>query len=70
MKIKDVITEDGSISSTVSGVIAPSITAGATGSIFAGVPLKRNMPRKRKRQEESKELLTRKDKSNVIEEKE
>ena len=70
MKIKDLIIEDGGAGFTATGSIATSIAGGAPGSIFAGVPLKRNMPRKRKAQEESKELQSRREKSNVIEYKE
>ena len=63
MKIKDVISEDGSMGATVSGAVAA-----VPGSIFA-VPMKRNMPRKRPKKE-SNELTNKKDKSNVIEDKE
>lgn len=69
MKIKDLITEEGGLGSIASSAMATSITAGEPGSIFAGVPLKRNMPRKRAKKEAT-ELLAKKDKSNVIEEKE
>ena len=62
MKIKDIINEDGSMGATVSGAVAA-----VPGSIFA-VPIKRNMPRKRSKKE-STEIYTKKQKSNVVEEK-
>lgn len=69
MKIKDLITEEGGVGSIASGAMATSITAGEPGSIFAGVPLKRNMPRKRAKKEAT-ELLSKKSTSKVIEDKE
>jgi hypothetical protein len=63
MKIKELISEDGSSGSSVSGAMA---TAPA-GNLFA-VPMKRNMAMTRKRaKKESDELKTKKDKSNVLE---
>ena len=61
MKIKELISEDGSSGSSVSGAMA---TAPA-GNLFA-VPMKRNMPRKRPKKE-AEEFKTKKDKSNVVE---
>jgi hypothetical protein len=61
MKIKELISEDGSSGSSVSGAMA---TAPA-GNLFA-VPMKRNMPRKRAKKE-AEEFKTKKDKSNVLE---
>jgi hypothetical protein len=63
MKIKELISEDGSVGGISSGAIA---TAPA-GNLFA-VPMKRNMAMTRKRaKKESDELKTKKDKSNVLE---
>jgi hypothetical protein len=62
MKIKDIINEDGSAGASVSGAVAS-----VTGNIFA-VPIKRNMPRKRSKKE-STEIYNKKDKHNVVEEK-
>lgn len=63
MKIKELISEDGSVGGISSGAVA---TAPA-GNLFA-VPMKRNMAMTRKRaKKESDELKTKKDKSNVLE---
>lgn len=63
MKIKELISEDGSVGGISSGGFA---TAPA-GSIFA-VPMKRNMAMTRKRaKKESEELKAKKDKLNVLE---
>lgn len=63
MKIKELISEDGS----VGGMGAGSFAAAPAGNLFA-VPMKRNMALTRKRaKKESDELKTKKDKSNVLE---
>jgi len=63
MKIKELISEDGSVGGISSGGFA---TAPA-GNIFA-VPMKRNMAMTRKRaKKESEELKAKKDKFNVLE---
>ena len=63
MKIKELISEDGSVGGVSSGAIA----SGPAGNLFA-VPMKRNMAMTRKRaKKESDELKTKKDKSNVLE---
>lgn len=63
MKIKELISEDGS----VGGMGAASFAAAPAGNLFA-VPMKRNMAMTRKRpKKESEELKTKKDKSNVLE---
>lgn len=63
MKIKELISEDGSSGSSVSG----SMATAPAGNLFA-VPMKRNMAMTRKRaKKESDELKTKKDKSNVLE---
>ena len=61
MKIKELITEDGS----VGGIGAGSFANAPAGNLFA-VPMKRNMPRKRAKKEEY-ELGKKKDKSKVVE---
>ena len=61
MKIKELISEDGSSGSSVSGAMA----TGPAGNLFA-VPMKRNMPRKRPKKE-AEEFKTNKDKSKVVE---
>jgi len=61
MKIKELISEDGSVSGISSGAIASA----PAGNLFA-VPMKRNMPRKRPKKE-AEEFKTKKDKSNVLE---
>jgi hypothetical protein len=60
MKIKELISEDAGASTSSAGSIA-----GVSGSLF-GVPLKRNMPRKRPKKEQA-ELGQRKEKHNVLE---
>lgn len=63
MKIKELISEDGSVGGISSGGFA---TAPA-GNIFV-VPMKRNMAMTRKRaKKESEELKAKKDKFNVLE---
>lgn len=63
MKIKELISEDGSAGASVSGAVASA----PAGNLFA-VPMKRNMAMTRKRaKKESDELKTKKDKSNVLE---
>ena len=60
MKIKELISEDGGISS---GAIASAPAS----NLFA-VPMKRNMAMTRKRpKKEAEEFKTKKDKSNVLE---
>ena len=61
MKIKELISEDGSIGGISSGGFANA----PAGNLFA-VPMKRNMPRKRAKKE-AEEFKTKKDKSNVVE---
>jgi hypothetical protein len=61
MKIKELITEDGS----VGGISAGSFANAPAGNLFA-VPMKRNMPRKRAKKEDV-ELAKKKDKSKVVE---
>jgi hypothetical protein len=61
MKIKELISEDGSVGGISSGGFA---TAPA-GNLFA-VPMKRNMPRKRAKKD-TEEFKTNKDKSKVVE---
>ena len=60
MKIKELISEDPAVSTSSAGSIA-----GVSGSLF-GVPLKRNMPRKRPKKEQA-EFGQRKEKHNVLE---
>lgn len=63
MKIKELISEDGS----VGGMGAGSFAAAPAGNLFA-VPMKRNMAMTRKRpKKEAEEFKTKKDKSNVLE---
>jgi hypothetical protein len=61
MKIKELIIEDGSMG----GISAGSFANAPAGNLFA-VPMKRNMPRKRAKKEET-ELAKKKDKSKVVE---
>lgn len=61
MKIKELIIEDGS----VGGMGTSSFANAPAGNLFA-VPMKRNMPRKRAKKEET-ELASKKDKSKVVE---
>lgn len=59
MKIKELISEDGSVSG--------GFATAPAGNLFA-VPMKRNMAMTRKRaKKEATELKTKKDKSNVLE---
>ena len=60
MKIKELISEDAGVSTSSAGSIAS-----VSGSLF-GVPLKRNMPRKRPKKEQA-EFGQRKEKHNVLE---
>ncbi len=60
MKIKELISEDSGVSTSSAGSIA-----GVSGSLF-GVPLKRNMPRKRPKKEQT-EFKQHKEKNNVLE---
>lgn len=60
MKIKELISEDAGVSTSSAGSIA-----GVSGSLF-GVPLKRNMPRKRPKKEQA-EFSQYKSKHNVLE---
>jgi hypothetical protein len=63
MKIKELISEDGSAGGMSSG----SFATAPAGNLFA-VPMKRNMAMTRKRpKKEAEELKTKKDKSNVLE---
>jgi hypothetical protein len=62
MKIKELISEDAGV-----GVSSAGSIAGVSGSLF-GVPLKRNMPRKRPKKEQV-ELRQHKEKHNVLEDK-
>lgn len=60
MKIKELISEDAGV-----GVSSAGSIAGASGSLF-GVPLKRNLPRKRPKKEQA-EFKNHKEKNNVLE---
>jgi formiminotetrahydrofolate cyclodeaminase len=63
MKIKELISEDGSVGGISSGAIASA----PAGNLFA-VPMKRNMAMTRKRpKKEAEEFKTKKDKSKVVE---
>jgi hypothetical protein len=63
MKIKELISEDGSAGGISSGAIASAPAS----NLFA-VPMKRNMAMTRKRpKKEAEEFKTKKDKSNVLE---
>jgi len=63
MKIKELISEDGS----VGGMSSSAVATAPAGNLFA-VPMKRNMAMTRKRpKKEAEEFKTKKNKSNVLE---